>query len=352
MGGKGTRKTKSPSRRWGPTIVADARRALRRSLSIDVEELEGSIEHVEALRYQYGPNDSRYPDLTDFAQKLSTQQAGTARVRDGLADATLYWVTARMSRTAAAAAQSLPQWSPVEATPSNHGMALFEEPIGEATGTVNATGAQVNVPLDGVVWSFTDETIELAALSRLRRHTNVVPPHLPQAPVYAVQHFNRGRALGDDFQLTEWQRTAIVSVLGSLWLLMGQDNRMTTVTPTIGGKPTSANDGDSPATTDNTRARPRMVSVVDLHPDRGSPHDVSSDAHPETRVYHHRWWVDGHWRQQACGRDLKERRPTWIAPHVKGPADKPFITDRVYRVDATDQSQGRATGTGDVTSGR
>ena len=44
----------------------------------------------------------------------------------------------------------------------------------------------------------------------------------------------------------------------------------------------------------------------------------------------HRWIVEGHWRQQAHGPDRSLRRPTWIAPHIKGPDDKPLVVkDRV-----------------------
>jgi hypothetical protein len=38
----------------------------------------------------------------------------------------------------------------------------------------------------------------------------------------------------------------------------------------------------------------------------------------------HRWWVSGHWRRQPCGPGRRERRLTYIAPHIKGPEDKPL----------------------------
>ncbi|MCR4373437.1 MAG: hypothetical protein NUW22_01150 [Acidobacteria bacterium] len=40
--------------------------------------------------------------------------------------------------------------------------------------------------------------------------------------------------------------------------------------------------------------------------------------------WHHRWIVSGHWRQQPWGPERKRIRPVWIAPHVKGPDDKPL----------------------------
>jgi len=36
------------------------------------------------------------------------------------------------------------------------------------------------------------------------------------------------------------------------------------------------------------------------------------------------WLVRGHWRNQACGPRLTERRPRWIEPHWKGAEDAPI----------------------------
>jgi hypothetical protein len=45
------------------------------------------------------------------------------------------------------------------------------------------------------------------------------------------------------------------------------------------------------------------------------------DSPGEQREYHHRWIVRGR----------QEHRPRWIAPHVKGPDDKPLAGgERAY----------------------
>jgi hypothetical protein len=41
-----------------------------------------------------------------------------------------------------------------------------------------------------------------------------------------------------------------------------------------------------------------------------------------------RWVVRGHWREQPCGPKQSERRTIFIAPHVKGPEDKPVKPPR------------------------
>lgn len=47
-----------------------------------------------------------------------------------------------------------------------------------------------------------------------------------------------------------------------------------------------------------------------------------------------RWLVSGFWRQQVCGPGRSERRPTWVAPFVKGPQNAPMklAKDTIYKV--------------------
>jgi hypothetical protein len=60
----------------------------------------------------------------------------------------------------------------------------------------------------------------------------------------------------------------------------------------------------------------------------GSAHEASG------REFHHRWIVRGHWRKQWYP-SLKDHRPVWIAPHIKGPEDKPLLGgEKVYVADA------------------
>jgi hypothetical protein len=45
----------------------------------------------------------------------------------------------------------------------------------------------------------------------------------------------------------------------------------------------------------------------------------------------HRWIVGGHWKQQPYGPRQAYRRAQWIAPFVKGPADKPLVIRETVR---------------------
>jgi hypothetical protein len=44
------------------------------------------------------------------------------------------------------------------------------------------------------------------------------------------------------------------------------------------------------------------------------------------KVFHVRWVVRGHWRQQAVGPNHSEHKPVFIAPHVRGPQGAPLKT--------------------------
>lgn len=72
---------------------------------------------------------------------------------------------------------------------------------------------------------------------------------------------------------------------------------------------------------------PRDVRIIHLR--RAAPPAETTQPGPTgeraTREFHVQWLVRGHWRQQAHGPGRSLRKPKWIAPHVKGPDDKPFI---------------------------
>lgn len=70
---------------------------------------------------------------------------------------------------------------------------------------------------------------------------------------------------------------------------------------------------------------PPEVRVVSLRK-RKAEHGEGDGS----REYHHRWIVRGHWRQQWVP-TISQHRPTWIAPHLKGPDGAPLLGgERVY----------------------
>jgi hypothetical protein len=74
---------------------------------------------------------------------------------------------------------------------------------------------------------------------------------------------------------------------------------------------------------------PDRVTVISLR-----RHENYQRHEGETDVeWQHRWVVRGHWRWQPHGEGRKQRTRIYIAPHIKGPDDKPLIiTDKVYNL--------------------
>ncbi len=70
------------------------------------------------------------------------------------------------------------------------------------------------------------------------------------------------------------------------------------------------------------------VRVVLLRQPAGAPSDSAEVK--SGRNWKLRWWVRGHIRAQWCP-STKSHRLIWIAPHLKGPEDKP-IAQRIYKV--------------------
>lgn len=58
---------------------------------------------------------------------------------------------------------------------------------------------------------------------------------------------------------------------------------------------------------------------------------ASGEAPPKTFKIGKRFMVRGHWRNQACGKGLSDRRMKWIYPYIKGPEDAEAWS-RVYEV--------------------
>lgn len=64
---------------------------------------------------------------------------------------------------------------------------------------------------------------------------------------------------------------------------------------------------------------PSDVHVMTLR--RTMPHDATGTRDVE---WNWRWWVRGHWRNQAVGMGRQDRVPVFVAPYVKGPEDRPM----------------------------
>lgn len=74
-------------------------------------------------------------------------------------------------------------------------------------------------------------------------------------------------------------------------------------------------------------SEPPNITVIRL---RRALNPNGSDGDGRDVDWSHRWMVGGHWRNQYHPSN-ESHVPTWIAPYVKGPEDKPLVVkDRVY----------------------
>ncbi len=74
---------------------------------------------------------------------------------------------------------------------------------------------------------------------------------------------------------------------------------------------------------------PREIEVVKLR--RRSLGETEAQERSSIE-YDCQWFVRGHWRQQACGPRMSQRRAIWIKPYRKGPDDKPVKDGSARRI--------------------
>src|SRR5690348_16162237 len=90
----------------------------------------------------------------------------------------------------------------------------------------------------------------------------------------------------------------------------------------------SETEAPGPARRRSVRAgAPSAVKIVHLRRLTTGAAQVGHDP----VAWSHRWIVNGHWRHQPCGTGRTNRRWVFIAPHVKGPADKPLVLKETVR---------------------
>lgn len=100
--------------------------------------------------------------------------------------------------------------------------------------------------------------------------------------------------------------------LTAMWSLSRTPTTATTATKTVPGAKIKGQ---------RRRQAPAEVKIVEL---RQMKHQTVTHS-PSGRQYHHRWVVRGHWRDQACGPGLKQRRRVWVPPYTKGPDGAPLL---------------------------
>jgi hypothetical protein len=176
------------------------------------------------------------------------------------------------------------------------------------------------MPVDALSWAVRGNAVGVTVAFRWNRVGDQLAQLLPPQPL--VQH-----AVGLwDLDTPVASRVddgglAPLAFLGAAWLLMQQHRIVETRTITTTQAASTSTEPDERA--------PSTVSLIELRriADPGATH---ADSTGSGRRYTKKWWVDGHWRQQACGPNRALRKPIWISPYIKGPEDAPLTaTTRV-----------------------
>ncbi|AGB27236.1 hypothetical protein Mycsm_07140 (plasmid) [Mycobacterium sp. JS623] len=305
---------------WAATSVPEVRRQWTRALDQLVERFtEQGLTPPEHTTDTAGVR-----KLARMQSKLAAEMQIMTAETDALRQADLYWVSRDMVDVALDAATSLPEWSPSMCWPSHNGLLCWAKPAGVVPYGPKPT-ATTDVPWDAVWWWLRpDGLLQLTPASRFTKHPELIAPYEVSTPLWSAHTIvvrpNEPRR--EEVNGTE-DAHPFVSVVGAAWLLMGQPSVTQTRTIADSASPRPA----GPGRPDPTTTAP-AVTLVDVHRPVRAPHDKSEPSTAE-RQYNRRWWVGGHWRQQPCGPEHSQRRPTWIAPYVKGPQDKPLSTERV-----------------------
>jgi hypothetical protein len=238
-----------------------------------------------------------------------------------LENAALIWIAREMVDLAVAAAESLPEWSPSAAIPATSGLVCLAKPAGHFRWPVPGSNTEViTMPVDALSWAARAGSVGVTVAFRWDRVGDRLAQILPRQPL--VQHPVGVWDLNTPVApRVEDGGASPLAFLGAAWLLMGQDRVTETRTITTESLPTTTGRaGDTVA--------PPTVTLVELR--RIASQEASESEAGAGRRYSRRFFVTGHWRQQAVGPNRSLRKPIWISPYVKGPDNAPLVpTTRV-----------------------
>lgn len=246
--------------------------------------------------------------------------------RATLKNAAMFYVAEDMCYLASQAAKSLPDFTLLpEDVPSDRGLVWLAAALTDSDKhgrpfRIAALGWAAEATRVGV-WIYIDR--------------DSVPPEFELRQLPPIFPFGFWRTpIGDDevpkrlqhsYAGVEW-----VAVLKTIWLLMAQDGiaDMAEAQPDRATRKHARREGKEPP----------VIRVITLRCPAG--HTAADGG---GREWHHSWVVRGHWRQARVGAGRLERRPVWVRPHVKGPADAPLLGgEKVYEVQAPRQGESAA----------
>ncbi|MFZ2274367.1 hypothetical protein [Corynebacterium variabile] len=309
-----------------------------------VEVADGEASSVTAVCRRLGTDPADPDDQFAVLGQRQRSVAESARA------ASLAWMDEDICELVRQTAPTVPSWTPVAVMPYPSGLIAFEKRVMTAAEDHAEDAAQVNV--DAVLWQERDGVIYVTALSQRRgaRRPDALNPLteslarlVPDMPLPALPPARIGELFtltidpqvvqggGDDPTITGKEDDApgdldvktyhfaaqeALRILGATWLLMSQP-RLVEEGPAAEAtvKTTTTGSAGAPSRRVKQRVRVSVRRLTAEHRRQASERARSRGAATS------RWWVRGHWRQQAWGKDRKLRKPVYIEPHTAGARD-------------------------------
>jgi len=302
-------------RQWTATEMPRMRHDLVEHARGDLDRLAHPGVRDVLRRKRVGQlNEFTKKPVTDemFEAELAGQIDRTRRDLERYRESELFWVTRDMTRVAMDASTDIPAWIPATTVPAATGLLIWAEPLPRLCWY----GAKQlpYVTADAVQWVHDGKFVDIDIMTRTDQL--VAEGHLDKpgrrGPFVKV----RGVVLRADEptpvdKYVVAAEPGLIAALGATWTLMQ--------IPTVATPRQITGAGGSGRQWQNQQ---RTVSIIDL---RRLEHRDTSATDSAGRAYRHRWYVRGHWREQAHGPGQSLRRPTWIPGYIKGPPGAPLL---------------------------
>jgi len=263
--------------------------------------------------------------------------------RHDLAAAKLWWVGTSACDLLFEAYKTMPPATLTrEFLPDEYGMVFFERPFTGLDADVDNTG-NANVTLDLMTWGVGTvanmPALSMVSWSHLDEERFIGPDPGNHVEIDALPGVTLplGRS---DWPLGHETDQSLPDVeSGAAMASVIEDRRLLAALWQLSSQPSITATEDSPPDRATRRRLERRkfavpnVRIVNLAARHRAVSEGSGGSQSQ-REYTRRWMVEGHWRQQACGPQWSQHRPTYIAPHIKGPEDKPLVlrdTVKVWR---------------------
>lgn len=231
---------------------------------------------------------------------------GNAGFIDDVLSSPLTWLDTDVCALLSDTFADVPEWSLDAVLPGRSGFIAFETSPTLIDATIPGLTESARMTCDGFWWNVAGDEVSVMLITRDPRAAGFAPG----LPFTLIGTFGVNRDNPQDDGGVEIDVPRAKALVGTTWLLMSQ--------------PRVIEDSD-PVVVTRKQRKNRLISAPTVRVStRTLTARYSPAGAPTGRKAEKRWWVRGHWRQQAWGKDRKLRKPVFIAPHTAGNADAPL----------------------------